>query len=70
MKEQYPCLHKEMPRCKIHKQEDKVGYVEVNQKQPTSFKTQALGNMRTKMKWSMKNTKRSLYPIQLKQKCT
>ena len=29
MKEQYPCLHKEMP--KIHKQQDKVGYGEVNQ---------------------------------------
>ena len=30
MKEQYPCLHKEMPHCKIHKQ-DKVDYGEVNQ---------------------------------------
>jgi hypothetical protein len=43
-----------MPHCKIHKQ-DKRGYCTVNQH--TNFKTQALGNMRTTFKWSMKNIK-------------
>ena len=31
MKERYPWLHNKMPHCKIHKQQDKVGYGEVNQ---------------------------------------
>ena len=43
-----------MPHSKIHKQ-DKRGYGTVNQH--TSFKTQALGTMRTKIKWSIKNIK-------------